>query len=136
MPTLQERIESFLRKNSPPDAWKEGLKTLLPATGAVEHIPLVIVVECLKDKKTLVFILAADEVCTVGQCEKLNVTPPDGKSLTWGDLVPNLVELLLPEHLEKRMSQKGKNPLLNVPETWDMIFPVFAKGEIPIGASS
>ncbi len=135
MSTLRENIERFLRKNSPPDDWKEILKTLLPAAGDVEHIPLVIVVECGKDKQTLVLILAADEVCTEEQCKKLNVTPPDGRSLTWGDLVPNLVEVLLPEYLEKRMRQRGK-PLLNVPDTWDMIFPVFAKGEIHVGASS
>lgn len=134
MQTLRKNIDRFLIKNTPPDDWKRSLGTILPATGDVEHIPLVIVVECEKDKKTLVLILAADEVCTEEQCKKFNVTPPDGRSLTWGDLVPNLVELLLSEHLEKRMSQRGK-PLLNVPETWDMIFPVFTKGEIPVGAS-
>ncbi len=147
MLTLREKIGKFLRENPPPKDWEESLRTRLPATGDVtEHIPLVIVTDCQRDKIMLVLILAADEVCTEKQCVKYDIIPPDGGVFgEWDNLVPKLVEIMLIERFEeilmketlsKKSLKKNKPPLLNIPGTWSIIFNVPTKKEITVGASS
>ena len=146
MLTLEEKIGKFLRENPPPKGWKENLKMRLSIMGDItEHIPLVILTDCQRDKIMLLLILAADEVCTEKQCERYGIDPPDGVSQEWGDLVPDLVEAMLIERVKdvlmkkasgEKSLRKNKPPLLNIPGTWSINFSMFVKKEIPVGTSS
>lgn len=124
MSTLEEKIKEevslFMKRNLPPDEWREDLNKCLPDDDDVtEHIPLIILEELHKDKRIMVLILAADEVCTEAQCAKYRLLPPDGVSKKWGDLVPTIIKKILFERLEAKLKFEKWS---SVPRSWQVQF--------------
>lgn len=109
MPTLQERIETFLLNNAPPIGWKKFPENGAPAESS---IPLLIIKkdkDPIREESRVVLVLKANEVSKDG------------------------VFKTLAERLEEVLRQ---HRFSKVPATWTIEYQASAKKEIFVGAPS
>lgn len=137
MLTLEEEIGVFLKKNPPPEGWKENLMEYLPAAGEVsEQAPLVHVRAIHRHEENCreILVLKACEVCTNDRCARYGVVAPNGVWGKWGNLAPLLVEKRLIERLNEVLMARR---LSKIPkDVWFIEYYFLNKKETPVGTTS